>query len=123
ASPASDSVQLLHRFCLCEAAVRGFAIRGVGPRVVRRYYATSDPDKPVLFPIDHDSTQDDALGGTAMYSVRAEIEIPVSSGIRDMGIRPSVFIDAGSVFGIVDPVVNSSPYPDGIFIPTRDAEG
>ena len=123
APPGSDPVQLTDRFFLSEADVRGFDIRGIGPRVVRRYYDTSDPDNPVLFPIDHDSTQDDALGGTAMYTARAEIEIPVSSGIREMGIRPSVFLDVGSVFGIVDPVLNTSPYPDGIFIPTRDAQG
>ena len=123
APPGSDSVQLTDRFFLSEADVRGFDIRGLGPRVVRRYYDTSDPDNPVLFPIDHDSTQDDALGGTAMYAARAEIEIPMSSGIREMGIRPSVFLDVGSVFGITDPILTTSPYPNGIFIPTRDAEG
>ena len=123
AEPGSDPVRLTDRFFLSEADIRGFDIRGLGPRVVRRYYDTSDPDNPVLFPIDDDSTQDDALGGTAMYVARAEIEIPVSSAIREMGIRPSVFFDVGSVFGIVDPQLTTSPYPNGIFIPTRDTEG
>ena len=61
-----------------------------------------------------------ALGGGG---ARGLAHIHVIEVLDEMGIRPSVFIDAGSVFGIVDPVVNSSPYPDGIFIPTRDAEG
>jgi len=79
----------------------------------------------VLLPIDDDSTQDDALGGTAMYVARAEVEIPMGSGVRELGIRPSVFFDVGSVFGIVDPILNVPPsrFPNGIFIPTRDASG
>jgi outer membrane protein insertion porin family len=58
-----------------------------------------------------------------MYVVRSEIEIPVSSGIRELGIRPSVFFDVGSVFGVERPPLTTSPYPNGIFIPTRDAQG
>jgi outer membrane protein insertion porin family len=123
APPGSDPVQLTDRFFLSENDIRGFDIRGLGPRVVRRYYDTSDPNNPVLFPLDDDSTQDDSLGGTAMYVARAEIEIPMSSAIREMGIRPSVFVDVGSVFGITDPILTSSPYPNGIFIPTRDVSG
>jgi outer membrane protein insertion porin family len=127
APPGSDDVQLTDRFFLSEQDIRGFDIRGIGPRVVRRYYDTSGeigPDgKPPLFPIDDDTTQDDALGGTAMYVFRAEVDIPMSSGIREMGIRPSVFFDVGSVFGIETPILTSSPYPDGIFIPTRNASG
>jgi outer membrane protein insertion porin family len=127
APPGSDSVQLTDRFFLTENDLRGFDIRGVGPRVVRRYYNTAgEPDAngvPPLFPIDDDSTQDDSLGGTAMYVARAEIEIPMSSAIREMGIRPSVFLDVGSVFGVTRPELTTSPYPNGIFIPTRDTEG
>jgi outer membrane protein insertion porin family len=123
AEPGSDAVQLTDRFFMGEQDVRGFDIRGLGPRVVRRYYDSSDPNNPVLFPIDDDSTQDDSLGGTAMYVVRTEVEIPMSSGIREMGIRPSVFLDVGSVFGITDPILTTSPYPNGIFIPSRDASG
>jgi outer membrane protein insertion porin family len=121
--PGSDPVHLTDRFFMGEADVRGFDIRGLGPRVVRRFYDTTDPANPVLLPIDDDSTQDDALGGTAMYVVRTEVEIPMGSGVRELGIRPSVFFDVGSVFGIVDPVLTVSPYPNGIFIPTRDANG
>ena len=121
--PGSDPVHLTDRFFMGEADVRGFDIRGLGPRVVRRFYDTSDPNNPVLLPIDDKSTQDDSLGGTAMYVVRTEVEIPMSSGVRELGIRPSVFFDVGSVFGIVDPILTVSPYPNGIFIPQRDASG
>jgi outer membrane protein insertion porin family len=123
AEPGSDPVHLTDRFFMGEADVRGFDIRGLGPRVVRRFYDTTDPNNPVLLPIDDDSTQDDALGGTAMYVMRAEVEIPMGSGVRELGIRPSVFFDVGSVFGIVDPLLTISPYPNGIFIPTRDVNG
>ena len=118
-----DDVQLTDRFFLGEPEIRGFDIRGVGPRVIRRFYDTSDPANPVLFPLDSKNNQDDALGGTAMYIARAELEIPLGSGAREMGIRPSIFLDAGSVFGINTPPLINSPYPDGIFIPTRDADG
>jgi outer membrane protein insertion porin family len=123
APPGSDSVQLTDRFFLSENDIRGFDIRGLGPRVVRRYYDTSvavgPGETPPLLPIDDDTTQDDSLGGTAMYVARAEIEIPVSSGIRELGIRPSVFFDVGSVFGIEDPILTVSPYSNPLFIPRR----
>jgi hypothetical protein len=104
-----------------ESDVRGFDIRG--PRPARgapllragRPTATTCPGPDgngVLLPIDDDSTQDDALGGTAMYVMRAEVEIPMGSGVRELGIRPSVFFDVGSVFGISDPILTCSPYPE-----------
>jgi outer membrane protein insertion porin family len=33
---------------------------------------------------------------------RAEIEIPLGAGARDLGLRPSAFIDVGSLFGLRD---------------------
>jgi outer membrane protein insertion porin family len=44
-----------------------------------------------------------------MYVVRTEVEIPMGSGVRELGIRPSVFFDVGSVFGITDPILTVSP--------------
>ena len=41
----------------------------------------------------------------------------------ELGLRPSLFLDAGSVFGIKTPELNQSPFPDGIFIPARNAAG
>jgi outer membrane protein insertion porin family len=77
----------------------------------------------VLAPLDDEGNQDDALGGSAFYLARAELEIPLGSGARELGLRPSIFIDAGAVFGVKTPTLTNSPYPDGIFIPTRDGSG
>ncbi len=121
--PGNDDVRLTDRFFLGEGQVRGFDIRGIGPRVVRRFYTTDEDGTATLRPIDDDTTQDDALGGTAMYRGTLELEIPISSGMREMGLRPSLFMDVGAVFGVKRPTLTNSPYPDGIFIPTRNADG
>ncbi|WP_234029162.1 outer membrane protein assembly factor BamA [Aurantiacibacter spongiae] len=121
--PNSDSVLLTDRFFLGEGQMRGFDIRGVGPRVVRRFYTTDEDGNQVLFPLDAKENQDDALGGRAYYLARGEVEIPLGSGARELGIRPSVFVDVGSVFGVTDPTLVQSPLPDGLFIPQRDGDG
>ena len=54
---------------------------------------------------------------------RAELEIPLGSGARELGLRPSIFVDVGAVFNVKRPELNDSPYPDGLFIPTRDTDG
>ena len=109
---------------LGEPDFRGFDIRGVGPRVVRQYYGTPDANgNATLLPINDNSTVSDALGGHAMYLGRAELEIPLGSGARELGFRPSIFMDVGSVFDVVHPVLNDSPYPNGLFFPTKDASG
>jgi len=121
--PGSDDVLLTDRFFLGEPEIRGFDIRGIGPRVVRRFYETDEDGNGVLLPLNSKNNSDDALGGTAYYLARAEIEIPLGSGAREMGIRPSVFVDAGAVFGVKTPTLTNSPYPDGIFLPSRDTDG
>ena len=118
-----DDVQLTDRFFLGEPEMRGFDIRGVGPRVIRRFYEVDDAGNGTLLPLDDKGNQDDALGGTAMYVAKAELEIPLGSGARELGLRPSVFIDAGAVFGIKAPSLVNSPFPNGIFLPTRDTSG
>src|SRR3546814_10127917 len=72
-------------------------MRGVGPRVVRRYYDTATAD-PNDFLADDNSRTDDALGGKLYYLGRAELEIPLGSGAREMGLRPSIFVDAGALW-------------------------
>ncbi|MDE2596992.1 MAG: BamA/TamA family outer membrane protein, partial [Sphingomonadales bacterium] len=52
---------------------------------------------------------------------RAELEIPLGSGAKEMGIRPSIFMDVGAVWGVKRPALQS--FPNGTFIPTRDASG
>jgi outer membrane protein insertion porin family len=121
--PGNDDVLLTDRFFLGEQDMRGFDIRGVGPRVIRRFYRLDEEGLPYLLPLNDKNNADDALGGTAYYLGRAEIESPLGSGAREMGIRPSVFLDVGSVFGVKRPTLTNSPYPDGIFMPTRDADG
>ncbi|MCB2048589.1 MAG: outer membrane protein assembly factor BamA [Novosphingobium sp.] len=121
-----DDVRLTDRFYLGEPQIRGFDIRGVGPRVIRYPYIDTNGDG-VIGPDDGISDQrnqatDDALGGKYYYMARAELEIPLGAGAREMGLRPSVFIDAGSVWGIRDPDTLDTG-PAGRFLPTRDADG
>jgi outer membrane protein insertion porin family len=119
-----DQVLLTDRFFLGQPEIRGFDYRGVGPRVVRRFYVDEDSDPatpPTLTGIQARNTGDDSLGGEGYYLGKFELEIPLGSGAREMGLRPSIFLDAGSVFGLKRPVVND--FPNGSFIPTRDATG
>ena len=122
--PDRDDVVLNDRFFLGEPQMRGFDIRGIGPRVVRRFYVTDENGDTVLTPIDDDrQSSTDALGGTGFYFGRAELEIPLGSGARELGLRPSAFIDVGAVFGLKTPQLVNSPFPDGLFIPSRDDDG
>ncbi|MFA6115337.1 MAG: outer membrane protein assembly factor BamA [Sphingomonas sp.] len=98
-----DKVRITDRFYLGEPDFRGFDIRGVGPRVQRIGYTTDDAGNQVLV---SDRTQfvDDALGGRAYYLGRIEMEIPLGAGAREMGLRPSIYIQAGALFGITRPL-------------------
>jgi outer membrane protein insertion porin family len=107
--PGLDDVLLTDRFFLGEPQIRGFDIRGVGPRVIRRFYGSDG--NPL--PLNEKTNQDDALGGTAFYVARAELEIPLGSGARELGLRPSIFVDAGAVFGVKTPELAVSPFPFG----------
>ncbi|MBH0112940.1 outer membrane protein assembly factor BamA [Novosphingobium sp. YJ-S2-02] len=112
-----NDVRLTDRFYLGQPQMRGFAIRGLGPRVLRQYYSG---------PIDDDtssmtSDSDDALGGNYYYMGRAEMEIPLGSGAREMGLRPSIFVDAGAVWGTKRPEL--SDCGNGCFIGSRDSDG
>ena len=42
----------------------------------------------------------DALGGKAYYQARLEVEIPISASLRNLGLRPSAYVDAGSLWSI-----------------------
>ena len=141
----NGEVRLTDRFYLGEPQIRGFDIRGVGPRVLRKPYvdpnnggqtsaycftaAVTDPttgaittpaarvaaktladckDKGTYLEAtgvngDRNTWQDDAIGGRYYYLGRMELEIPLGSGAREMGIRPSIFLDAGAVWGTRSP--------------------
>ncbi len=101
--PGIDPVRITDRFYLGEPQFRGFDIRGVGPRVQRINY-TGDPTTGTqLLVTDRDQIVDDAIGGKAYYLTKAELEIPLGAGAAEMGLRPSIFIMAGSLFNITRP--------------------
>ncbi|CAM8667865.1 COG4775 Outer membrane protein/protective antigen OMA87 [Sphingobium cupriresistens] len=102
-----DKIRLTDRFFLGEPQFRGFDIRGVGPRV-KRYYLTAETNEAgtttgYVKSNGNNNVSDDALGGKIYYLARAEIEIPLGSGAREMGLRPSIFMDAGAVAGLKNP--------------------
>ena len=115
--PGQDNVRLTDRFFLGDPQMRGFDIRGVGPRVIRNFYDTEfvdgqirsildDQGQPTfIIPEDPNNIIDDPLGGTIYYLGRAELEIPLGTGARELGLRPSVFIDAGAVFNVTSPIL------------------
>ena len=117
-TPGFDDVRLTDRFFLGEPQFRGFDIRGVGPRIITRPYLDddNDPTTPrVLQPLDEfiaerkDQRYADALGGRAYYLGRAELEIPLGSGARELGLRPSIWADVGSLFGLDTPILRDNP--------------
>ena len=106
-TPTSDKVRLIDRFQLGEPQMRGFDIRGIGPRVIR-YAATYDPSNPVIDTSNDNRGQiDDALGGRAYYQGRIELDIPLGTGAKELGLRPSIFLDVGSVFGVKRPTLTT----------------
>ena len=111
-SPDDDPVRLTDRFFLGSPQIRGFDIRGVGPRIQRLQYALDENGNPVLdsngnptFVSGRNNILDDAIGGRAYYLGRAELEIPLGAGARDLGLRPSIFADIGAVFGVRRPTL------------------
>ncbi|HEV2866035.1 MAG TPA: outer membrane protein assembly factor BamA, partial [Allosphingosinicella sp.] len=104
-----DPVRLTDRFFLGSPQIRGFDIRGVGPRIQRRQYIVSARNpttgEPTQFAIsdDPETVVDDAIGGRAYYLARAELEIPLGAGARELGLRPSIFADIGALWGVRRP--------------------
>jgi len=104
----SDKVRLTDRFFLGEPQMRGFDIRGVGPRVIRYSVDNTDPANPkVVTDTTNRGQIDDALGGRAYYQGRLEVDIPLGTGAKELGLRPSVFLDVGSVFGVKRPTLTT----------------
>jgi outer membrane protein insertion porin family len=115
----TDDIYLTDRFQLGEPQMRGFDIRGIGPRIVRKPYTTVNG---VLTPsTDKNAWTEDAIGGKYYYLAHAEMEIPLGSGAKEMGIRPSIFMDMGAVWGVTKPVLQD--YTTSIFVPYRDTNG
>src|SRR5206468_1764402 len=93
--PGIDPIRLNDRFF--DIGIRGFDLRGIGPRIQRVPYdatgALSTSQAKIV----------DALGGRAYYLGRAELELPVSSSIKNLGLRPSTYIDIGSLWSLTTP--------------------
>ena len=117
-----DDVRLTDRFFLGEPQIRGFDIRGVGPRVLRQPIVADEDGNPMVV-TDRNRVADDAIGGNAYYLARAEVEIPLGTGARELGLRPSVFLDVGALFNVTDPVLQQSPFPGGINFPITGPDG
>ena len=111
-----DPVRLNDRFFLGSPQIRGFDIRGVGPRVQRLQYLFDDVANPAGSPVDVLATNitlnedpatisDNSVGGRAYYLARAELEIPLGASVRELGLRPSIFIDAGALWKVRTPAL------------------
>jgi outer membrane protein insertion porin family len=127
--PGIDKVRLTDRFFLGEPDFAGFDIRGVGPRVLRRPYLydsngavlTDASGNPLTDP-NRKNASDDALGGRAYYFGKLEMQIPLGNGARELGIRPSIFADFGSVFGVKAPITQTVS-PAGQFREVLNSDG
>jgi outer membrane protein insertion porin family len=97
-----DSIRITDRFYLGEPQLRGFDIRGIGPRVIR-YTIPAGSTTPDMS--KNGKLQDDALGGRAYYMGHIEMQIPLGAGAKEAGFKPSIFMDAGSVFGLKKPAL------------------
>src|SRR4051794_2695334 len=92
-----DAIRLTDRFF--GPQLRGFDIRGIGPRIQRVPYnadGTLATDQARIT---------DALGGKAYYMGRLELEVPTSSSLKSVGLRPSAFVDVGSLFSMTKPIL------------------
>ena len=97
ANPGADPIRLTDRFF--DPGLRGFDIRGLGPRVIRIPYNSDG----TLAALDLKNDVTDAIGGRAYYMGRVELEFPVTSGLKSLGLRPSAFIDIGSLWKVKQP--------------------
>jgi outer membrane protein insertion porin family len=110
-----DDVFLNDRFFLGEPQIRGFRIRGVGPRVLTKRSQLDELNRPVLddngnvvYIEERRQLRDDAIGGRNYYLGRAELEIPLGSGARELGLRPSVWVDVGALWGLTTPLLTDN---------------
>lgn len=80
----SKDLRMLDHFQMGPNLVRGFAPAGIGPR-------------------DLTSVNQDALGGTLYWGASVELQMPLFFLPKDMGIRASVYADAGSLYNYEGP--------------------
>lgn len=131
--PGIDKVRINDRFFLGEPQFRGFDIRGIGPRVKRIPYTTDPETGEQILVTKRNQIADDALGGRAYYLGHLELELPLGSSIADMGLRPSIYVDVGALFGLKKPRAtatfpthvdaNGKTIVDPLFLPVKDDNG
>ncbi len=115
-----DDIFLNDRFFLGEPQIRGFAIRGVGPRILTQQSVLEggrpavDANGNIVFVTERRQVRDDAIGGRNYYLGRAEIEIPLGTGARELGLRPSIWADVGALWGVETPLLTVNPAGDPI---------
>ena len=117
----NDAIRLTDRFFLGQPDFAGFDIRGVGPRVLRYNYNDDG-----TLNLDRKQASDDALGGRAYYLAKLDIELPLGNGARELGLRPSIFAIAGSVFSLKQPlptVPGGNTGPAGQFREVLSSDG
>ena len=76
-------IPLFERFYVGESTMRGFDLRGIGPKIQ---------------PTGALATEFAAIGGRAYYVARTELSVGIGGVFGTHGVRPSIFMDAGSVF-------------------------
>jgi outer membrane protein insertion porin family len=113
--PGRDAIRLTDRFF--GPQLRGFDIRGIGPRVQRVPYNADGT-------LANDQARiTDALGGRTYYMGRLELEFPTGPALRSAGLRPSIYADAGSLYNITPPaltnVLNSCTPKVGKTVPSK----
>ena len=95
--PGRDAIRLNDRFF--GPQMRGFDIRGIGPRIERFRYLDTDGTLDTA----RRNVVSDSLGGRAYYMGRVELEFPTNSTLKNLNMRPSAFVDVGSVWGVTKP--------------------
>ncbi|MBX9882776.1 MAG: outer membrane protein assembly factor BamA [Sphingomonas sp.] len=103
-APGVDPIRINDRFYLGEPNFRGFQIRGVGPRVLRAAFIDDPVTGAQIVDPNRRNYQDDAIGGRTYYHGRIELELPLGSGARELGLRPSIYTDIGALFGVRRPL-------------------
>jgi len=97
-----DSVNINDRYFLGGPRIRGFKIRGIGPRSVRTREITVNNVSQGVAELD------DSLGGQLYYLGGAEIEVPLGSAASELGLRTSAYVDVGSLWKIRSTVLPDS---------------
>src|SRR3954462_2381161 len=81
----SDSLRMLDHFQMGPNLVRGFAPNGIGPRDINPFGTR------------------DALGGTKYWGASAELQMPFWFLPKEVGIKGSVYADAGGLYDYKGP--------------------